>query len=142
MQNRDPRHGGTEIRQDQHKLLAWHRKIAFIPKIGEAAANITEKLDSIRQEMATKADIQDLKEVILSAIQPLKEQKKPKPPLIFIPHPYPEPPNFTGRTQERQMLNEWLREDREHPLLSLVAIVQSGMGKSHLAWPGGGCKRI
>ena len=64
----------TEIRQDQNKLLAWHRKIAFIPKIGEAAANITEKLDRIRQEMATKADIEDLKEVIISVTKPLQEQ--------------------------------------------------------------------
>ena len=45
---------------------------------------------------------------------------------------YPEPPNFTGRKQERQMLTDWLLEDREHPLLSLVAI--GGMGKSPLAW--------
>ena len=56
-------------------------------------------------------------------------------PLILgcsAPLGYPEPPNFTGRKQERQMLTQWLLEDREHPLLSLVAI--GGMGKSHLAW--------
>ena len=53
-------------------------------------------------------------------------------PLIFIPHPYPEAPNFTGRKKERAMLTKWLLEDTEHPLLSMVAI--GGMGKSALCW--------
>ncbi len=53
-------------------------------------------------------------------------------PLIFIPHPYPEAPNFTGRVAEKQMLTDWLLHDPEHPLLSMVAI--GGMGKSALAW--------
>ena len=57
---------------------------------------------------------------------------KKKSPLIFIPHPYPEAPNFTGRIKERAMLTKWLLEDKEHPLLSMVAI--GGMGKSALAW--------
>ncbi len=56
-----------------------------------------------------------------------------KSPLIFIPHPYPEAPNFTGRKKERgAMLTKWLLEDTEHPLLSMVAI--GGMGKSALTW--------
>ena len=62
---------------------------------------------------------------------PQKKQEK-KSPLLFIPHPYPEAPNFTGRKKERAMLTKWLLEDREHPLLSMVAI--GGMGKSALAW--------
>jgi len=56
----------------------------------------------------------------------------PEKPLLFIPHPYPEAPNFTGRKKERAMLRKWLTEDKEHPLLSMVAI--GGMGKSALAW--------
>jgi len=50
----------------------------------------------------------------------------------FIPHPYPEAPNFTGRKKERAMLTEWLTEDGDRPLLSLMAI--GGMGKSSLSW--------
>lgn len=62
----------------------------------------------------------------------VRQKEKQKEPLLFIPHPYPEAPNFTGRKKERAMLTEWLLEDREHPLLSMVAI--GGMGKSALAW--------
>ena len=60
--------------------------------------------------------------------------KKPtdRPTRTFIPHPYPEAPNFTGRVAEKQMLTNWVTADSEHPLLSLVAI--GGMGKSALAW--------
>lgn len=57
---------------------------------------------------------------------------KPQTPLTFIPHPYPEAPNFTGRKKEREMLTNWLTKDKEHPLLSMVTI--GGMGKSALAW--------
>ena len=57
---------------------------------------------------------------------------QPKELRTFIPHPYPEAPNFTGRKKERAMLTKWLLEDKEHPLLSMVAI--GGMGKSALTW--------
>ncbi len=50
----------------------------------------------------------------------------------FIPHPYPEAPNFTGRKKERTMLTGWLVKDKGHPILSLTAI--GGMGKSSLSW--------
>jgi hypothetical protein len=43
----------------------------------------------------------------------------------FLPHPYPMPPNFTGRVAERAMLDRWLDA---HPLLSLRAL--GGFGKS------------
>ncbi|MEH1828915.1 MAG: toll/interleukin-1 receptor domain-containing protein [Nostoc sp.] len=50
----------------------------------------------------------------------------------FIPHPYPMPPNFTGREVERQMLSQWLEHDRVHSLFILQAL--GGFGKSALSW--------
>jgi len=50
----------------------------------------------------------------------------------FIPHPYPEAPNFTGRKNERKMLDDWFSKDAGHPVLSIVAF--GGMGKSALTW--------
>jgi tetratricopeptide (TPR) repeat protein len=50
----------------------------------------------------------------------------------FLAHPYPMPPNFTGRIAERQMLSDWLDADTVHPLLSLRAL--GGFGKSALVW--------
>jgi tetratricopeptide (TPR) repeat protein len=50
----------------------------------------------------------------------------------FLAHPYPMPPNFTGRLDERAMLTRWLKEDSAHPLLVLRAL--GGFGKSALVW--------
>ncbi len=50
----------------------------------------------------------------------------------FLAHPYPMPPNFTGRVAERAMLTRWLDADDAHPLLVLRAL--GGFGKSALAW--------
>ncbi len=50
----------------------------------------------------------------------------------FLAHPYPMPPNFTGRVVEREMLTKWLSGDDAHPLLSLRAL--GGFGKSALVW--------
>ena len=47
-----------------------------------------------------------------------------------LAHPYPMPPNFTGRAAEREMLSQWLEMDTEHPLLVLRA--PGGFGKSAL----------
>jgi len=49
-----------------------------------------------------------------------------------LKHPYPMPPNFTGRADEREMLSEWLASDERHPLFVLRAL--GGFGKSALVW--------
>jgi len=49
-----------------------------------------------------------------------------------LKHPYPMPPNFTGRISERTMLTKWLNEDKEKPLFILRAL--GGFGKSALSW--------
>ncbi len=61
-----------------------------------------------------------------------KPPKEPQHDDWFLAHPYPMPPNFTGRVDERAMLTHWLGADAAHPLLSLRAL--GGFGKSALAW--------
>jgi tetratricopeptide (TPR) repeat protein len=58
--------------------------------------------------------------------------KEPRRDQWFLAHPYPMPPNFTGRVAERAMLDRWLTDDATHPLLSLRAL--GGFGKSALVW--------
>lgn len=48
-----------------------------------------------------------------------------------LAHPYPMPPNFTGRDAEQKMLDEWLANDKDR-LFILRAL--GGFGKSALAW--------
>ena len=58
--------------------------------------------------------------------------KEPERERWFMAHPYPMPPNFTGRVAERAMLSDWLEADGGPPLLSLRAL--GGFGKSALVW--------
>ncbi|MCH8807596.1 MAG: TIR domain-containing protein, partial [Planctomycetes bacterium] len=72
---------------------------------------------------------------LLTALGAPPEPEPPKQPQRddwFLPHPYPMPPNFTGRVAEREMLTDWLDTDAAHPLLVLRAL--GGFGKSALAW--------
>ena len=56
---------------------------------------------------------------------------KDEPDFWYIPHPYPMPPNFTGRAAEQKMLDDWLADDQDR-LFILRAL--GGFGKSALAW--------
>jgi tetratricopeptide (TPR) repeat protein len=49
----------------------------------------------------------------------------------YLAHPYPMPPNFTGRVAEQTMLDDWLG-DNTNRLFILRAL--GGFGKSALAW--------
>jgi tetratricopeptide (TPR) repeat protein len=72
---------------------------------------------------------------LLTALGKPPEPEPPKEPQRaewFLAHPYPMPPNFTGRVDERKMLTLWLEADAAHPLLSLRAL--GGFGKSALVW--------
>ena len=72
---------------------------------------------------------------LLTALGVPPLQEAPEPPrreAWFLKHPYPMPPNFTGRRAERDMLSRWLHADGGHPLLVLRAL--GGFGKSALAW--------
>ncbi len=72
---------------------------------------------------------------LLTALGAPPMQEAPEPPRReewFLKHPYPMPPNFTGRLAEREMLSRWLHADSGHSLLVLRAL--GGFGKSALAW--------
>lgn len=68
----------------------------------------------------------------LGAAPELPLPKEPAHPNWRLAHPYPMPPNFTGRVSERGTLTRWLNEDAAHPLLVLRAL--GGFGKSALTW--------
>lgn len=75
----------------------------------------------------------DLRAKLTRAQEPeLEPPKEPAREGWFLAHPYPMPPNFTGRLAERALLSRWLDADAEHPLLSLRAL--GGFGKSALVW--------
>jgi tetratricopeptide (TPR) repeat protein len=57
--------------------------------------------------------------------------REEEPDYWYIPHPYPMPPNFTGRAAELQMLDDWLANDKDR-LFILRAL--GGFGKSALTW--------
>ncbi|MCI0555039.1 MAG: hypothetical protein L0287_29170 [Anaerolineae bacterium] len=61
-----------------------------------------------------------------------KNVEKHEPDYWALKHPYPMPPNFTGRIAERALLTYWLKEDSENRLFILHAL--GGFGKSALAW--------
>jgi tetratricopeptide (TPR) repeat protein len=48
-----------------------------------------------------------------------------------LAHPYPMPPNFTGRAAELKMLDDWLADDKDR--LSILRAL-GGFGKSALTW--------
>jgi hypothetical protein len=60
------------------------------------------------------------------------EVAKAEPDSWHLAHPYPMPPNFTGRVAERTLLTNWLNEDTENRLFILRAL--GGFGKSALTW--------
>jgi tetratricopeptide (TPR) repeat protein len=68
----------------------------------------------------------------LGAPPPPEPPEEPRREAWCLAHPYPMPPNFTGRAAEREMLSEWLDGDADHPLLLLYAL--GGFGKSALCW--------
>ena len=72
---------------------------------------------------------------LLTALGAPPVQEAPEEPTRAgwcLAHPYPMPPNFTGRVAEREMLSRWLEGDTAHPLLVVRAL--GGFGKSALAW--------
>ena len=70
--------------------------------------------------------------IAIGAPPEAKPAEEPKREQWLLAHPYPMPPNFTGREAERKMLSEWLNAEGEHSLLILRAL--GGFGKSALVW--------
>ena len=72
---------------------------------------------------------------LLTALGAPPVQEAPEEPTRAewcLKHPYPMPPNFTGRAAERERLSQWLGADSSRPLLVLRAL--GGFGKSALTW--------
>ena len=66
---------------------------------------------------------------------PVTTPEEPKPETSSnwcLAHPYPMPPNFTGRKVERKQLSNWLENDARNRLFILCAL--GGFGKSAQAW--------
>jgi len=61
-----------------------------------------------------------------------KNTENHEPDYWALKHPYPMPPNFTGRVHERATLTQWLKDDSENHLFILRAL--GGFGKSALSW--------
>ncbi len=84
----------------------------------------------------TRADRADIAwRILFTALGKPPEPEPPQqsqPDQWFLAHPYPMPPNFTGRVAERQMLDRWLNTDTAHPLVGIRAL--GGFGKSALVW--------
>ncbi|NIO68502.1 MAG: TIR domain-containing protein [Anaerolineae bacterium] len=75
---------------------------------------------------------------LLTALGAPPVQEAPEEPTRAgwcLKHPYPMPPNFTGRAAEREMLSQWLNTDRDHPLLVLRALA----ALARAPWAGTGC---
>jgi tetratricopeptide (TPR) repeat protein len=95
----------------------------------------------VRINYLTYIDATDGADLDLAWQQLLKSLDAPKEPEStaqpthgqwLLEPPYPMLPNFTGRTDEREMLKNWLHADPGHPLMMLRAL--GGFGKSALAW--------
>jgi len=68
-----------------------------------------------------------------ASVTPIAVPSAPNDPSHWhLAHPYPMPPNFTGRVTERAMLTKWLNEDTENRLFIIRAL--GGFGKSALSW--------
>jgi len=86
-------------------------------------ARAIERIDSGVRRIESKLD------KVLESRE--SNKSKSEPDFWFIPHPYPMPPNFTGRADEQKMLDDWLA-DNTNRLIILRAL--GGFGKSALAW--------
>ena len=107
--------------------------------LGYGPENLPEDADFVAAltyiDFTKGADLELAWRQLLTALGAPPEAEPPKAPEHddwFLDHPYPMPPNFTGRIAERAMLTEWLGGDAAHPLLSLRAL--GGFGKSALVW--------
>lgn len=125
------------------KTHSWPFDLIEIEKITELKdfLQIVQK-DLVTTYFTTPSDFEaklanSLGNHLLSIRGPVDdEQRSPKnlipiAPTPFIAHPYPLPPNFTGREKEKTTLSNWFHNAAE-PVMVLEAI--GGMGKSALSW--------
>jgi tetratricopeptide (TPR) repeat protein len=120
-----------EIRKALELYLPYLRhELNSIKEFREVISALTlESIDKNTQEnVEATRRIESKLDKVLDTHTP---KGKEGPYFWFIPHPYPMPPNFTGRAAEQQMLDDWLADDKDR-LFILRAL--GGFGKSALAW--------
>jgi hypothetical protein len=84
-----------------------------------------------RIEQNTNETVHGIRRIESKLGRVLDSRVKEEPNYWYIPHPYPMPPNFTGRIAELKMLDDWLLDEKDR-LFILRAL--GGFGKSALAW--------
>jgi tetratricopeptide (TPR) repeat protein len=100
------------------------------PYSESAYVDLLRTLHGAREEAPPIGPRPDLKKE--SATPHPRPKAQPQRDHWFLAHPYPMPPNFTGRLAERAMLSKWLKQDGLNRLLVLRAL--GGFGKSALVW--------
>ncbi|MFQ4138293.1 tetratricopeptide repeat protein [Nodosilinea sp. PGN35] len=95
------------------------------PPLAPPAQRVTELLAWAESPMGCGLE---LVEEVLAKFIPRPPER---PQGWFLAHPYPMPPNFTGRTAELEVLTNWLGQSNQ-PLYVLLAL--GGFGKSALTW--------
>ena len=115
-----------EIRKALALYLPYLRhELSGIKEFREVISALTlERIDKRTERIEAKLD---------KAFEwKLGTEIKNDPDYWNLKHPYPMPPNFTGRVAERAMLTQWLNDDTENRLFILRAL--GGFGKSALTW--------
>jgi tetratricopeptide (TPR) repeat protein len=116
-------------------LTPANRKLRIIPLLKKECEKPLHVGALTHVDFTDGADLDLAWRQLLTALGAPPEPEPPPEPEHddwFLAHPYPMPPNFTGRVDERAMLTRWMDEDAAHPLLVLRAL--GGFGKSALAW--------
>jgi hypothetical protein len=112
-----------------------NRDLRLIPLLKTACDKPLDIAALTHIDFTDGADLELAWRQLLTALGAAPELPSPKEPAHstwYLAHPYPMPPNFTGRVSERGTLTRWLNEDATHPLLVLRAL--GGFGKSALTW--------
>ena len=116
-------------------LSPANRDLRLIPLLKEPCEKPLHVGALTHIDFTDGADIDLAWKQLLTALGAPPEPEQPVTPERenwYLAHPYPMPPNFTGRVAEREMLTKWLKADAEYSLLSIRAL--GGFGKSALAW--------
>jgi tetratricopeptide (TPR) repeat protein len=110
-----------------------NRELRLVPVL-RTACNLPPRLSAfIRVDLTGEEDDGVAWNRLLTALGAPPGQEQPSVPPEedwLLIHSYGMPPNFTGRTAERRMLSDWLKEGP--PLFVLRAL--GGFGKSALVW--------